>query len=81
MDKAGVVTAMLSPTAPAVWFGDVQEARAAARELNEYATAKMVGDYKGRFGLFATLPMPDVEGTLREIAYAYDTQKLTASRP
>src|SRR5437763_10791022 len=37
MDKAGVATAMLSPTAPAVWFGDVQEARAAARELNEYA--------------------------------------------
>src|SRR5437870_719065 len=73
MDKAGVATAMLSPTAPAVWFGDVQEARTAARELNEYAAAKMVGDYKGRFGLFATLPMPDVEGTLREIEYAYDT--------
>ena len=76
MDKAGVATAMLSPTAPAVWFGDVQEARTAARELNEYAAAKMVGDYKGRFGLFATLPMPDVEGTLREIAYAYDTLKV-----
>jgi len=76
MDKAGVATAMLSPTAPAVWFGDVQEARTAARELNEYATAKMVGNYKGRFGLFATLPMPDVEGTLKEIEYAYDTLKV-----
>src|SRR5262245_49626149 len=76
MDKAGVTTAMLSPTAPAVWFGDVQEARGAARELNEYAAAKMVGEYKGRFGLFATLPMPDVEGTLREIQYAYDTLKV-----
>src|SRR5262245_3459172 len=76
MDKAGVATAMLSPTAPAVWFGDVQEARAAARELNEYAAAKMVGEYKGRFGLFATLPMPDVDGTLKEIEYAYDTLKV-----
>lgn len=76
MDKAGVATAMLSPTAPAVWFGDVQEARAVARELNEYATAKMAGDYKGRFGVFATLPMPDVDGTLREIEDAYDTLKV-----
>src|SRR5207247_10407033 len=50
IDKAGVATAMLSPTAPAVWFGDVAEARTAARELNEYAAGKMAGDYKGRFG-------------------------------
>src|SRR5436190_6207221 len=76
MDKAGVTTAMLSPTAPAGWFGDVEEARKAARELNEYAAAKMVGDFKGRYGLFATLPMPDVEGTLKEIEYAYDTLKV-----
>jgi predicted TIM-barrel fold metal-dependent hydrolase len=76
MEKAGITTAMLSPTAPAVWFGDVEEARRAARELNEYAAAKMVGEYKGRFGLFATLPMPDVDGTLAEIAYAYDTLKV-----
>jgi len=75
MDKAGVAAAMLSPTAPAVWFGDANEARAAARELNEFAAAKMVGEYKGRFGFFATLPMPDVDGTLREIEYAYDTLK------
>ena len=76
MDKAGVTTAMLSPTAPAVWFGDAEEARKAARELNEYAATKMVGDFKGRYGLFATLPMPDVEGTLKEIEYAYDTLKV-----
>src|SRR5439155_21933332 len=76
MDKEGVTTAMLSPTTPAVWYGDAEEARKAARELNEYAAAKMVGDFKGRYGLFATLPMPDVEGTLKEIEYAYDTLKV-----
>src|SRR5439155_4321640 len=53
---------------------DVNEARAGARDLNEFA-AKTVGDYKGRFGLFAALPMPDVEGCLKEIEYAYDTLK------
>ena len=76
MDKAGVATAMLSPTAPATWFGNVEEARRATRDLNEFAAAKMVGEYKGRFGLFAALPMPDVEGSLKEIEYAYDVLKV-----
>ena len=75
LDRVGVQTAMLSITAPGVWFGDVQEARTLAREMNDYAAARMVGDHKGRFGLFAVLPLPDVDGSLREIEYAFDTLK------
>jgi predicted TIM-barrel fold metal-dependent hydrolase len=75
LDRIGVATAMLSITAPGVWFGDMQEARKLAREMNEYATARMVGDHKGRFGLFAVLPLPDIQGTLQEIEFAFDTLK------
>ena len=73
MDRAGIETAMLSITAPGVWFGDAPEARRLAREMNEYAAARMVSAYKNRFGLFAVLPLPDVDGSLQEMAYAFDT--------
>jgi predicted TIM-barrel fold metal-dependent hydrolase len=81
MDTNGVATAMLSVTAPGVWFANAGAAAAAdarrfARELNDYAAASMVNAFKGRFGLFAVLPLPDVDGSLREIEYAFDTLKV-----
>jgi len=74
MDKAGVATALTSITTPALRFLDEAGARKLARECNEY-TAKLVTDSRGRFGMFAAMPMPHVEGTLQEIAYALDTLK------
>jgi predicted TIM-barrel fold metal-dependent hydrolase len=73
LDRVGIETAMLSITAPGVWFGDAEEARGLAREMNEIAAARMVGDHRGRFGLFAVLPLPDVDGALSEIEHALDT--------
>jgi predicted TIM-barrel fold metal-dependent hydrolase len=74
MDRGGVSMALISITTPGIWFGNMEETRRLARRENEYG-AKMVSDYKGRFGLLAVLPLPDVDASLREIEYAFDTLK------
>ena len=77
MDKNGIATSMLSPMTRVVQdsFSDKSErARKLARQNNDY-TQQLVRDYPGRFGHFAALPLPDSDGSLREIEYAFDTLK------
>jgi predicted TIM-barrel fold metal-dependent hydrolase len=74
MDKGGVAASILSITNPGIWFGDRDKTRMLARACNEFG-AKVVQAHPTRFGLFATLPLPDVDASLKEIAYAYDTLK------
>jgi predicted TIM-barrel fold metal-dependent hydrolase len=71
MDRDGVATAIASLSSPGLWFGDVKSTTCLARECNEFA-ARMSSDYAARFEFFATLPLPDVDASLREIAYAAD---------
>ncbi len=72
MDKAGVTLAINSSTLPEQIKGEAR--RAYSRENNEYM-ARLVADYPGRFGMFANLPLPDVDATLKEIEYAFDVLK------
>jgi predicted TIM-barrel fold metal-dependent hydrolase len=77
MDKNGVTTAMLSLTQGVA--GDSlndrsERARSLARQNNEFG-AQVVKDNPARFGLLASLPLPDQDGSLKEIAYSFDTLK------
>ena len=75
MDRAGVGTSLLSLVSPGVWHGaDLQAIRAVTRQANEFV-AKLGVDYPGRFGNFAALPLPDIDGSLHEVEYAFDVLK------
>ena len=74
MDREGVATSMMSCTTPGIWFGDPDETTMLAREMNEFG-AKVVSDHKTRFGLFALVPLPLIDPSLKAIEYAFDTLK------
>jgi predicted TIM-barrel fold metal-dependent hydrolase len=76
MDQNGITTGSLSvPSTPGLWFdAGPKAAEQMARTCNEFA-AEMMRDYPGRFGLFATLSMLDIDATLKEIEYVFDTLK------
>lgn len=71
MYRHGIEVAVTSVSAPGVHFGDDAEGRRLARQCNE-ASAALIGEHPGRFGMFACLPMPDLDGSLTETAYALD---------
>jgi predicted TIM-barrel fold metal-dependent hydrolase len=74
MEKGGVATAILSGNVPQVRPFGSEAATRIARQSNEYAK-QLATDHPGRFGVFAMLPLPHIEESLKEIAYALDTLK------
>jgi predicted TIM-barrel fold metal-dependent hydrolase len=75
LDDAGTNVAITSISTPGVHMGDDDAARDLARRVNELS-AKLIHERPDRFGGFAALPLPDVDGALRELEYALDVLKL-----
>ena len=69
MADAGIATGILSISTPGVHLGDDGEARETARRANEFM-ARVARQRPERFGFFAVLPLPDVEGAITEAKHA-----------
>jgi predicted TIM-barrel fold metal-dependent hydrolase len=71
MDRLGIETSLLSISSPGVHLADDAAARELARAVNEAGRGAVV-DHPGRFGLLGSLPLPDVDGAIAEIAHCHD---------
>ncbi len=79
MAEHGIATAVLSISAPGVYFKENDRRSAIARDLSRQMNeicAGLMNDQPGRFGAFATLPLPDVDAALDELTYSLDELKL-----
>jgi 6-methylsalicylate decarboxylase len=75
MDEAKIDVAITSISTPGVHLGDDTAARNLARRCNEFS-AELIQRHPTRLGGFACVPLPDVEGSLRELSFALDVLKL-----
>lgn len=71
MGRQDIDVEVLSLSSPGVRYWHGQDAAGLTRRLND-ELARIVADHPGKFGGFATLPLPDVDAALAEIAYAFD---------
>lgn len=72
LESLGASGAVMSVSTPGVHLGDDAQARAMAREVNEFA-ARHCQDHPRQLGFFATLTLPDVDGAIAEAVHALDT--------
>lgn len=76
MDRLGIASSLLSISSPGVHLADEAATRDLAREVNEEGHRAVV-EHPGRFGLFGSLPLPDVDAAISEIAHCCDRLDVT----
>lgn len=71
MDAHAIQAAMLSLTTPGAPLWEQDKRREMFRRVNEYG-AELAKKKPTRFGHFAALPLPDIDGALEELEYSFD---------
>jgi predicted TIM-barrel fold metal-dependent hydrolase len=78
MDRAGIRKAVISPSTGFAERTDPAQRVSIVHRVNE-AGAQVVRDHPTRFVQLAYMPLPDVDATLKEIAYGFDTLKVVGA--
>ena len=71
MEHLGIATTMLTLSSPHINFGNPKAAKILARKANEEG-AEIVKKYPDKFGLIASLPLPNIDDSIEEIRYSMD---------
>ena len=75
MEKFDIAIAILSMTQMGDFLYDnTEKGRVAVRDGNDYG-AKVRSDHPKRFGQFTAVPLPDIDGVMKEIEYGLDSLK------
>jgi predicted TIM-barrel fold metal-dependent hydrolase len=75
MDKLEIDIAVTSISTPGIELPDRLASKELARKCNDFA-ASLIAKYPRRFGAFAGVPMPNIDGAIEEACYALDVLKL-----
>ncbi len=75
MEAFQIEKAFVSLSTPGSYFKNSDYSQSLNRKCNEYIY-RMVKDYPGKFGGFASVTLPDVPNAMKEMEYALDTLKL-----
>ena len=68
MDMLSIEKSYLSVSSPHLHMGDASEAVETARGCNEYGS-DLARRYPGKINILASLPLPEIEASVREIRY------------
>jgi len=71
-EELGIAFSLVSVSSPHMNFGTPEYNAVLARKCNDEG-AELVRNHPDKFALIASLPLPDVEASLKEIAYCCDT--------
>lgn len=75
MKSNNITKAFLSISTPGVYFGDNDHSRKLSRKCNDYMI-KLKKMNPDKIGAFASVPLPDVVGGIKEVKYALDENKM-----
>ena len=71
METLSITKAYLSVSSPHLHMGDKTEAAETARGCNEFG-AELMKQYPEKFGIMASLPLPEIEASVDEVRYCAD---------